>query len=71
MNDPVNFRIQILDLEGNFLKQMKFWSEIPLITLVKIYPINNKMIGLYGYSMETKENEAKMNHKFIILNLED
>lgn len=71
VNDPVNFRIQILDLNGNFLKQLKLLTDIPLLSLLKIYPIGKDLIGLYGYSMETKENEAKMNHKFLIFNLRD
>ena len=71
VNDPGNLRLQIFDLNGNFLKQLKFMKDIPLFPLLKIYPVGKNKLGLYGYSFEAKENEAKMYHKFLVFNLED
>lgn len=71
VNDPMGFRLQILDLNGTFLKQFKYQSEIPLFPVLKIYPFQGNEIGLYGYVMkEMKEQVFSTIHRFIIFDIE-
>lgn len=70
-NDVMGVRLQILDLDGNFLKQYKYLSEIPLLPVLKIFPFQGNEIGIYGYAMkEMKAEGIFLVHKFIIFDIE-
>ncbi len=71
VNDPGGFKIQIFKLNGNFMKQYKYMSDIPLFTVQEVYALKENMIGLYGLSFEeAKEGSLSMRQKFIAFSID-
>lgn len=72
VSDPGNLRIQIFDLNGNFLKQYKVMSEIPLQILQALYSFDDKKeIGLYGlFLKESKGAVMNLGHRLVAFEIE-
>ncbi len=66
VNDGGGLRIQLLDLNGRFLKQYKMISDIPLNKIHRFYSLKNNKIGYYGYSFTAiKGQEVSIVCRFI------
>lgn len=69
--DIGGLRLQIIDINGNLLKQYRFMKEIPVFPVLNLYPLTNNEIGIYGYIFNKLSPEGMSAiHKFIIFDID-